>query len=263
MNKDEILELLENVKDGKIAPSDALFQMQIAPFKDLDYAKLDFHRQIRQGSQEVIFAQNKTKEQIFGIVSSMAEAGLKNILATRINKENADFLKKNFVLNYSETANLAVICPAPIEKIGNIVIASGGTSDMPICEEAAITAETLGNNVVRLYDVGVAGIHRLLSKYEVLLKANVIIAVAGMEGALPSVIGGLASCPVIAVPTSICYGAGFKGLSALLSMLNSCANSVSTVNIDNGFGAGYIASGINRPLALALGNANNGNRNKL
>jgi NCAIR mutase (PurE)-related protein len=213
----------------------------------LGYANLDLHRNFRQATGEVIFGQGKTCQQILDIVKTMINAKQDNILITRISKDTADFLESNNIsLKYYSIAKLAVAENKEIKKVGNIVIASGGLSDMPICEEAAITAEVLGNNVIRLYDIGVAGLHRLLSKYEILLKARVIIAVAGMEGALASVIGGLVSCPIIAVPTSIGYGSNFNGLSALLSMLNSCANGVSVVNIDNGFGAGYIANTINK-----------------
>lgn len=247
MDKKEILDLLRQIRDGKTAPEDALLKMQTMPFKDLGYAKVDLHRAFRQSVAEVVFGEKKTPEQIKGIAESMIENGIDNILITRISKQTADFLlRENFNLRYFEIARLAVINPKTITPVGNVVIASAGTSDMPICEEAAMTLEILGNNVVRLYDVGVSGLHRLLARQEILAKAKVIIAVAGMEGALASVIAGLVSCPVIAVPTSVGYGANFNGLSALLAMLNSCSNGVSVVNIDNGFGAAYIANSINK-----------------
>ena len=219
-NKYDILQLLRSVADGSTAPEDALLKLKEAPFEDLDYAKIDFHRSVRQGAAEVIYGAGKTPEQIAGIVSAMGEKGCRNILA--------------------------VAYPEERKGRGNIVVAAGGTSDIPVAEEAALTAEAMGNRVTRLYDVGVAGLHRLLSNLDVLMSARCIVAVAGMEGALASVIGGLADCPVIAVPTSVGYGASFGGLSALLSMLNSCASGCSVVNIDNGFGAGYLASRINQ-----------------
>jgi NCAIR mutase (PurE)-related protein len=245
--KESVLQLLKSVEAGKISAQDALHSLQIAPFEDLGYANIDYHRGIRQGIGEVIYGKNKTDEQIKGITSKMIEKGFEDILITRISQKTADFLLKESIdLQYYPIASLAVARRSKKEMKGLIVIASGGTSDMPICEEAAITAEVLGNRVERLYDVGVAGLHRLLSKKSLLVQARAIIAIAGMEGALATVIGGLVSCPIIAVPTSVGYGANFGGLSALLSMLNSCANGVSVVNIDNGFGAGYIANLINK-----------------
>jgi NCAIR mutase (PurE)-related protein len=246
--KEQILELLKCVKDGQVSPDDALLQMQTAPFEDLGYANIDYHRGLRQGTGEVIYGQNKTPVQIRNIISNMLDKGLNNIIITRISRQIADFLiKQKINLEYHHTAKLAIVeHDSRTRRVGSVVIASGGTSDMPVCEEAAIAAEILGSNVIRLYDVGVAGLHRLLSQQNVLSKARVIVAVAGMEGALASVIGGLVSCPVIAVPTSIGYGSNFNGLSALLAMLNSCANGISVVNIDNGFGAGYIANRINK-----------------
>jgi hypothetical protein len=194
----------------------------------------------------VIFGSGKTAEQIIGIASAMKEKGNSNILITRLSKEKASYIKEKLELSYDELSGIGVVGKkSEITAETTIVVATGGTSDMPIAEEAALTAEVLGNKVVRLYDVGVAGLHRLLSRLDVLMSAKVIIAVAGMEGALASVIGGLVDCPVIAVPTSIGYGSNLGGLSALLSMLNSCASGVSVVNIDNGFGAGYLASMIN------------------
>ena len=247
-NKDEILELLQRVRACDITPEDALLKLQSSPFEDLGYAKVDLQRGMRQGVGEVIFGQNKTPEQILGIITAMIDNGLKNILITRISGLAADVLVKAGVdLEYHPIPRLAIAVKDVMKpKVGSILVASAGTSDMAVCEEAALTAETLGNSVTRIYDIGVAGLNRLLSKLDILLSAKVIIVVAGMEGALASVIGGLVSAPVIAVPTSVGYGANFGGLSALLSMLNSCASGVSVVNIDNGFGAGYIANTINK-----------------
>lgn len=244
-NKHDILQLLRSVAEGATAPENALLKLKEAPFEDLGYAKVDFHRSVRQGAAEVIYGAGKTTEQIAGIARTMGERGCRNILVTRIGPEVAEAVAQSVPLEYHASARLGLAFPGEQKRRGNIVVATGGTSDMPVAEEAALTAEALGNQVVRLYDVGVAGLHRLLSHLEELMSANVIIAIAGMEGALASVIGGLADCPVIAVPTSIGYGACFHGLSSLLSMLNSCASGVSVVNIDNGFGAGYLASMIN------------------
>ena len=202
--------------------------------------------EMMQGAPEVIYGESKTAEQIIGIVDVMAEKGQLPILVTRIDASKAEVLAARHEIFYNKEARIAAIGDKPEpDGIGPVVIVTGGTSDIPVAEEAAITAEFLGNEVVRLYDVGVAGIHRLLAHKEYITQASVIIAIAGMEGALASVVGGLADCPVIAVPTSVGYGAAFEGLSALLSMLNSCASGVACVNIDNGFGAGYMASRIN------------------
>ena len=244
-NKHDILALLRGVADGTTTPEDALLKLKEAPFEDLGYAKVDFHRSVRQGAAEVIYGAGKTPEQISGVARTMGERGCRNILVTRISQETADLVGQSVPLDYHPEARLGLAYPGEQKRLGNIVVATGGTSDMPVAEEAALTAEAMGNEVTRLYDVGVAGLHRLLSHLEEIMSANVIIAIAGMEGALASVIGGLADCPVIAVPTSIGYGACFHGLSSLLSMLNSCASGVSVVNIDNGFGAGYLASMIN------------------
>lgn len=251
MNEKQIKELLEQVKNGEIEPNEAVLKLRMEPFQDLGYANIDHHRAVRQGVQEVIYGQSKTAEQIIGITNAMLERGAKSILISRMSKENAEKLKQNLTnkneLFYDELSKTGVVnWDRERELVGNIVIASGGTSDMPVCEEAAITAEVLGNKVTRIYDVGVAGIHRLLARTEELMSARVIIVVAGMEGALASVVGGLTNCPIIAVPTSVGYGANFGGLSALLSMLNSCASGVTVVNIDNGFGAAYSASMINQ-----------------
>ena len=246
--KEDILNLLCRVEAGDVSPEQALGRLHATPFSDLGYAKVDHYRTLRQGMGEVIFGKGKTPEQIAGILSNMGENGACNVLVTRISQKTANFLiSRQIPLNYHPIPKLAVALPTDGNKrVGNIVIASAGTSDMSVCEEAALTAETLGNNVTRLYDVGVAGIHRLLSQLDILSEARVIVAIAGMEGALASVIGGLVRCPVIAVPTSVGYGANFGGLSALLTMLNSCAAGVSVVNIDNGFGAGFLASRINQ-----------------
>ena len=242
----EIKVLLENVRDGKISIDAALLELKKQPFEDIDFAKVDIHRKVRQGAAEVIYGAGKTGSQIIQIVQTMQAAGQKTILITRLDVQKAEEIKKAVTLDYKKEARIGIVgqLPEP-DGIGTIVVATGGTSDIPVAEEAALTAEVLGNRVVRLYDVGVAGLHRLLSHLDEIMSASVIIAIAGMEGALASVIGGLADCPVIAVPTSVGYGAAFEGLSALLSMLNSCASGVSVVNIDNGFGAGYQASMIN------------------
>ncbi len=247
MNED-VRGLLEGIKDGSVSVEEALLELKKKPFEDIGYAKVDMHRKLRQGVAEVIYGAGKTSEQIIGIADAMLQNGQNTILITRLSKESADVVAKAHSMQYYEAARCGVIGEIPkANGLGKIVVATGGTSDVPVAEEAAITAMVLGNEVVRLYDVGVAGLHRTLAHLDDIMSANVIIAIAGMEGALASVIGGLADCPVIAVPTSVGYGASFHGLSALLSMLNSCASGVSVVNIDNGFGAGYLASMINHP----------------
>ncbi len=238
--------ILEDIASGKLSVDDALVSLKTEPFDDIGYAKVDLHRKIRQGSSEVIYGEGKSPEQISGIIRSMKEHGQDRILITRLSKEKADAVSAEHDIRYSEISRIGIAGEnAPADGVGRIVIVTGGTSDIPVAEEAALTAEFLGNEVMRLYDVGVAGIHRLLAHKEMIFGASVIIAVAGMEGALASVVGGMADCPVIAVPTSVGYGAALGGISALLSMLNSCASGVSVVNIDNGFGAGYMASMIN------------------
>lgn len=256
MSQLNILHILEQIKNGEIEPKDAITQMKLEPFQDLGYAKIDHHREVRQGVSEIIYGAGKTDEQIEGIANAMINRGQKTVLVTRISRETADYLSTaGLPIKYNASGRLGIIgeLPEP-DGDGEIVVATGGTSDIPVAEEAAVTAEALGNKVIRLYDVGVSGIHRLLSNMEPIMKARVIIAVAGMEGALPSVIGGLADAPVIAVPTSVGYGASLNGVAALLSMLNTCASGVSVVNIDNGFGAGYLANTINhlnqRPCCL-------------
>lgn len=245
-NKHDILTLLRDVAAGTVSPEDGVAQLKRAPFADLGYAKVDLHRGIRQGVSEVIYGAGKTPEQITGILTAMGQQCCHNILITRLSPEAAEAVSAAVPLNYHPQAKLGIAFPAEQNQLGKIVVATGGTSDIPVAEEAALTAEALGNHVVRLYDVGVAGLHRLLSHLDELMSARCVIAVAGMEGALASVIGGLVDCPVIAVPTSVGYGANFGGLSALLAMLNSCASGCSVVNIDNGFGAGYLASRINQ-----------------
>ena len=242
----DIRNILEGVSDGTVSVDEALLKLKMKPFEDIGYAKVDMHRKLRQGASEVIYGAGKTPEQIIGIADAMLKNGQKTILITRLSAEAAGIVSAAHPLQYHQDARCGVIgeIPAP-SGIGKIVVATGGTSDIPVAEEAALTAEVHGNEVVRLYDVGVAGLHRTLAHLDEIMSASVIVAIAGMEGALASVIGGLADCPVIAVPTSVGYGASFGGLSALLSMLNSCASGVSVVNIDNGFGAGYLASMIN------------------
>ena len=245
MNSD-IRQLLEAVRSGETTVDDALLEIKKAPFEDIGYAKVDLHRKIRQGAAEVIYGAGKTPEQIAGIVAAMRKNGQDRILITRMSPEAAAYVGGLYALDYHADAKVGIIGSMPEPSgIGRVVIATGGTSDIPVAEEAALTAEILGSRVVRLYDVGVSGVHRLLAHMDLIMGASVIIAIAGMEGALASVVGGLADCPVIAVPTSVGYGASFGGVSALLSMLNSCASGVSVVNIDNGFGAGYLANMIN------------------
>ena len=247
LDKTEMTELLKSVAAGDVSPEEAALRLKMKPFQEIEeYAKVDFHRGIRQGVPEVIYGAGKAREHILGIAKAMRENGQKTILITRLTQEAADLVASELPLNYNPMSRTGVIgeLPKPTGK-GRVIVATGGTSDIPVAEEAAITAEVLGNEVVRLFDVGVSGIHRLLSHMDLIMSARVIVAVAGMEGALPSVIGGLADCPVIAVPTSVGYGASLGGIAALLSMLNSCASGVSVVNIDNGFGAGYMASMIN------------------
>lgn len=246
MNGNDIRALLQAVAAGDTSVDEAVLQLKMQPFQELHYAKPDHHRGLRQGASEVIYGGGKTPEQIIGIAQSMLQQGEKTILITRLNPQSAQVIQEAIPLRYYDLPQLGLVGDFPeADGLGKIVVATGGTSDIPVAEEAALTAQALGNEVVRLYDVGVAGLHRLLGHMEDIMSANVIIAIAGMEGALASVVGGLADCPVIAVPTSVGYGASFGGVSALLSMLNSCASGVSVVNIDNGFGAGYQASMIN------------------
>lgn len=246
MDRQQLKLLLKQVRDGQTDLESALDRLKTLPFEDLGYAKIDHHRCVRNGVPEVIYCEGKTIPQITGIVERISQHNV-NILATRANQDVFDGIQKVVPdSEYHSMARIVVVKPRPVEKQGNVAVVCAGTSDLPVAEEAAVTAEVLGNKANRLYDVGVAGIHRLLGVCDELFKASVAIVVAGMEGALASVVGGLVSCPVIAVPTSVGYGASFGGLAALLCMLNSCASGVSVVNIDNGFGAGYQASLINK-----------------
>lgn len=241
---DNVKTLLEKVAKGEMTPGEAELSLKMKPFEDLGFAKPDTHRALRQGTAEVIYGESKTPEQISGIADGLIKAGQETVIITRLSEEKSRLVTTP--LTYYKEARIGVCGKVPEpDTSGKIVIATAGTSDIPVAEEAAVTAELLRNNVTRIYDVGVAGIHRLLAHSEEIMSAKVIIAIAGMEGALASVIGGLADCPVIAVPTSVGYGASFEGITALLAMLNSCASGVSVVNIDNGFGAGYLASMIN------------------
>ena len=245
MDQLDIKTLLEKIKNEEISIDEGIKALKIKAYEELGFAKLDSHRGVRQGVSEVIYGASKTPDQIIKITKSLIKTQ-DSVLITRLEKKSADIIKKELDISYNELAKVGIY--GNIKKpdgIGKIVVATGGTSDMYAAEEAALTCEFLGNEVVRLYDVGVAGIHRLFSHLDEIMDATVIIAIAGMEGALASVIGGLADCPVIAVPTSVGYGASFNGLAALLSMLNSCSSGVSVVNIDNGFGAAYQASMIN------------------
>ncbi len=250
---DETRELLEQVRSGALGIDDALAQLKAAPVAELGYARVDLQRHARQGAAEVIYGAGKTPEQIAGVVQALRAHGEKCVLITRLDADKAAAVDgllsaagETAPLDYHGDARLGIVgeIPAPDGR-GTVVVATGGTSDIPVAEEAALTAEALGNRVLRLYDVGVAGLHRLLAHEAEMRAASVIVAIAGMEGALASVIGGLVDCPVVAVPTSVGYGTAFGGITALLSMLNSCAAGVSVVNIDNGFGAGFLASRIN------------------
>jgi NCAIR mutase (PurE)-related protein len=247
VNAESIRKLFEEVRQGKLTPDDAVARLRHMPFEDLGFAKVDHHRALRAGMPEVILGQGKTPAQVAGIFARLAKHG-GNVLTTRADaKQFAAVKKKVRAAEYRELARAVVLHREPTNYgKGIIAVVSAGTSDIPVAEEAVVTAELMGNEVEHFYDVGVAGIHRLLANREALMRARVVIVCAGMEGALPSVVGGLVGVPVIAVPTSIGYGASFQGLAALLGMLNSCASNVSVVNIDNGFGAGYVASLINR-----------------
>lgn len=248
MDTQILKKLLTQVKSGALNVDEALEQLKRFPYDDLGFAKIDSHRNLRRGFPEVIFCQGKTVEQTTKIAQRMLEGG-GDLLATRASQEIYEAIKKiEPAAQYNESARTIMVARTQREpsKGGLILVVTGGTADIPVAEEAYVTAEIMGNRVERLYDVGVAGLHRLLGNRDKLFEASVIIVVAGMEGALASVVGGLVDKPVIAVPTSVGYGASFHGLSALLTMLNSCASGVSVVNIDNGFGAGYSAALINR-----------------
>jgi pyridinium-3,5-biscarboxylic acid mononucleotide synthase len=247
VNAESLRKLFNDVRRGKLSPDDAVARLRHLPFEDLGFAKVDHHRALRAGMPEVIFGERKTPAQVAAIFAKLAKHG-GNVLATRADaKQFAAVKKKVRAAEYRELAR-AIVLERDRKTYGKgiIVVVSAGTSDIAVAEEAVVTAELMGSEVQHLYDVGVAGVHRLLANRERLARARVVIVCAGMEGALPSVVGGLVGVPVIAVPTSVGYGAAFKGLAALLGMMNSCASNVSVVNIDNGFGAGYVASLINR-----------------
>lgn len=256
MVKDELRQLLEDIKSDKVPVEDALNILKDLPYRDLGFAMLDQHRALRKGFPEVVFCQGKTADQVARIFEALC-GGRRSILGTRASKEAFAAVREVYPdAVYHELARTIVVHRGePPVKKGNILVVTAGTADIPVAEEAAVTAEIMGNNVERVYDAGVAGIHRLLDKLDIIRRADVIIVVAGMEGALASVVGGLAEQPVIAVPTSIGYGASFNGLAALLCMLNSCAAGVSVVNIDNGFGAAAMANAITQMLEKRAGAA--------
>ena len=241
----QVEELLEAVKNGTLSIKQAKAKLARAPFEDLGFAKLDTHRALRSGFPEVVFCQNKDDHFLVSIFQKLYEAN-GAVLGTRASQHQYELLNQSLPVQYDPVSRIVKIASNDAQLQGLIVVCTAGTADIAVAEEAAQTAEFFGNRVERIYDAGVSGLHRLLSHLETLQKAHCVIAVAGMEGALPSVIGGLVSNPVIAVPTSVGYGANFHGLSALLTMINTCANGVATVNIDNGYGAGYLASQINR-----------------
>ncbi len=247
MNSQALRKLFDQVRKKRLSPDDAVERLRHLPFEDLGFAKLDHHRALRQGMSEVIFAQGKTPRQVADIFARLAAHG-GNVLATRATEEQYAAVAAAVPQAEYRSLARAIVLKRDRKRHGKgvIVVVSAGTSDIPVAEEAVVTAELMGNSVQHIYDVGVAGIHRLLAHRGTLAKARVIIVCAGMEGALPSVVGGRVGVPVIAVPTSVGYGAAFEGLAALLGMMNSCASNVSVVNIDNGFGAGYVASLINR-----------------
>ncbi|MBT5327533.1 MAG: nickel pincer cofactor biosynthesis protein LarB [Gemmatimonadetes bacterium] len=247
MNQEQIRQLLEQVASGNLEPDKALEQLRDLPFENLGFAHIDHHRALRTGFPEVIFGQGKTREQILSIAERIIEHG-SQMLATRLAEDAAQALVERFPQAEYDTLARTVLVPAPQTppQTGLVAVVSAGTSDLPVAREAVVTAQAMGAHVEEIYDVGVAGLHRLLAYREQLQKARVIVVVAGMEGALASVVGGLVDIPVVAVPTSVGYGASFQGVAALLAMLNSCASGVVVVNIDNGFGAGYAAALINR-----------------
>jgi NCAIR mutase (PurE)-related protein len=245
----DITKLLEDVKSGILPVEEAASRLKTKPFDDLGYALIDHHRKLRNGCPEVIYCAGKTVEQVKGIVKNILENGKSNVLATRATEKMAEEIQKQYPeAEWNLSARTIVIRRYPVEKNkkGKILVVTAGTSDLPVAGEAMVTSEFLGNDTELLCDVGVAGLHRLLAKLDIIVSARVIIVIAGMEAALAGVIGGMTDKPVIAVPTSVGYGANFGGVSALLSMLNSCANGISVVNIDNGFGAAYIANSINK-----------------
>lgn len=247
MDQDRLKALLEEVRGGSVSIDAALERMRHLPFEDLGFAKVDHHRAIRHGVPEVIFGKGKTAAQIIGIGKALLERS-QNLLVTRVAKEDAAEIAAAIpgIEHFPASGAMRVWRDRTLRGKGKMAVVCAGTTDIPVAEEARVTAEIMGNEVDEIHDIGVAGIHRLMNNRERLMQARVIVVCAGMEGALPSAVGGLVSCPVIAVPTSIGYGASFNGLAALLGMLNSCASNVTVVNIDNGFGAGYSASLINR-----------------
>jgi NCAIR mutase (PurE)-related protein len=247
MDQDKLKQLLEQVREGAVGVDDALGRLKHMPFEDLGFAKVDHHRAIRNGMPEVIFGKGKAPGHVAEIASRLAERS-PNLLATRVEPAAAALLLERLpeAEHFPASGVVRLWRDRTLRGKGTIVVACAGTSDIPVAEEARLTAETMGNRVETIFDIGVAGIHRLMANRERLTQARVCVVCAGMEGALPSAVGGLVSCPVIAVPTSIGYGASFNGLAALLGMLNSCASNVTVVNIDNGFGGGYVAGLINR-----------------
>lgn len=247
MDQERLKQLLEQVKAGAVDVPQAVEQLRHLPFENLGFAHVDHHRALRQGFPEVIFGLGKTPEQVAAIAARLLERA-SNLLVTRTNRESYERVHEFApdAVFHSSCGAVTVQRDQTVHGRGVIAVVTAGTSDIPIADEAAITAELMGNRIERIFDVGVAGIHRILSKRELLQSARVVVCAAGMEGALPSVVGGLVSVPVIAVPTSIGYGASFGGIAALLGMLNSCSSNVTVVNIDNGFGAGFVASLINR-----------------
>jgi NCAIR mutase (PurE)-related protein len=248
LNPSELKKLLAAVRDGEIAVEDGIERLRALPFEDVGVAVIDHHRELRQGAPEIILGESKSTDQLLTIVEKMVERG-SNVLVTRLSREKAEtLLALHPSGSYDVDGRTFTLVQRPIEIVGRgkVLVVCAGTSDIPVTREATVTARLLGNEVEEIVDVGVAGIHRLLARTESLREAAVVIVVAGMEGALPSVVGGLVSVPVIAVPTSVGYGAAFGGIAALLGMLNSCASGVTVVNIDNGFGAAFAASRINR-----------------
>lgn len=247
MRKEELAEILEKVQRGEMPLDEAVSRIAIEPVTDLGFAVLDHHRELRKGLPEVVYCEGKHRDTIRPIVESLLEKNEGNILLTRASEEVYEEVRKACPeAEYHKQARFVLIRREERELVGKIVVVTGGTADIPVAEEACIVAELTGNNVDRLYDVGVSGMHRILSRTDSFIGANVVVVVAGMEGALPSIVGGILDCPVIAVPTSIGYGANLGGMAALLSMLNSCALGVAVMNIDNGFGAGYFANLINQ-----------------
>ncbi|MGE5549119.1 MAG: nickel pincer cofactor biosynthesis protein LarB [Bacteroidota bacterium] len=246
MKRDEVRAILAEVAEGSLSPDEALTRLAMAPYEDLGFAKVDHHRALRQGEAEVVYCPGKSREEIVAIMASLAK-GESNVLATRADADVFEAVREALPeARYAARAKLIYLRRHAEWTRGEVCVVSAGTADTSVADEAALTASLLGSKTTRLYDVGVAGLHRLLSNQDVIFRARVVVVVAGMEGALASVIGGLVSNPIIAVPTSIGYGASFNGLAALLAMLNSCASGVAVMNIDNGFGAGVLAHRINR-----------------